>query len=313
MPKTIQTPTAAESGEQRLSQSRKNGMLFAAVAAGSVKEVQAALDAGGAAMFPNPENGMTALMQAAKAGDAQKVAALLPFSDPAQRTVKDGVSGHTALIWAMAQGHLPCVELLAPKTPASLAYDSDQKNALMFAASRGRADCVKILLPFFDCSETNKHGLTALAFAAAFGRLECLRTLLPLSDANAADEDGETPLMRAAADGDVPSVELLLGASDPRAKNHDGKNAFDHAVALRRWPAADLLSEFAPDQRVAEVFATAGREKLPRCAARMEAKELESMVFAESSKNRNPAEKDSAPQNAEPARFCAAKRPARAL
>jgi len=40
---------------------------------------------------------------------------------------------------------------------------------------------------------------------------------------------------------------------------------------------------------------------------------LESMVFAESSKNRNPAEKDSAPQNAEPARFCAAKRPARAL
>ena len=168
---------------------------------------------------PNPAQSDSAIIEAARRGDADAVSALLERGADVNAAAGDGM---TALHWAAERGH---AEVAGVLLSASAALEPKTRigsyTPLHVASRRGHAAVVKRLLEAGadpDAVTTNS-GVTALHLAAAAtGGADAVVALLAYgADANAREwSAGQTPLMFAAGSGRAGAVRALLaGGADP--------------------------------------------------------------------------------------------------
>ncbi|TNJ27573.1 Ankyrin repeat protein 1 [Giardia muris] len=175
--------------------------------------------------------GKTALMYAARRGQAGAVERLIPHE--AGRTDQDGWS---ALMWAAWEGHLDCARPLVPFEAGKA--DEAGWTALMCAAWRGHTEIV-LLLSEHEVGMQDGEGWTALMCAAWNGQTDCVRVLSNLEHGKT-DMRGWTALMCASWKGHEASVRLLLdeaGMSDP-----DGWTALLAASWNNKMDCASILT-----------------------------------------------------------------------
>ena len=157
------------------------------------------------------------LIDAAKAGDASAVRALLAAGAEVDQAQADGA---TALHWA--------------------AYREDFETAALLIRAGAGVD------------KANDLGVTPLLLACANGHAELVEALLAAgADPDAARPSGETPLMAASRAGSVAAADSLLrrGAGVNAAELTRGQTALMWAVANRHAGVAAALIEAGADIR----------------------------------------------------------------
>jgi ankyrin repeat protein len=153
------------------------------------------------------------LIEAARHGDAERVAALIGDNSPVDAMAADG---SRALHHAVESGQLAAV------TP--------------------------LLLAGADVEATTRNGVTPLAIAAIGGDVEIIDALLGQgADPNGTSSEGETPLMLAALNGEPRAVSLLLayGADPNMAEPYRGQTALMWAAGEGNAEAVSLLLDHA--------------------------------------------------------------------
>ena len=161
------------------------------------------------------------LIDATRAGDAERVARLLTDRADLNEATGDGM---TAAHWAAQSGHVAILQsLLEAGADVDPATRIGSYTPLHIASDQANGAIVSLLLQAgadVNASTTNSDA-TALHLAAqAVGGAESVEALLEHgADVNAKEgAAGQTPLMFAAAKNRVESVELLLAAgADPSA------------------------------------------------------------------------------------------------
>ena len=167
----------------------------------------------------------TTIFDAAKAGDLATVQTLLKGNpDLAKaRTADAGFVGVTALMEAAQAGHAGCVKALvaagADVNARRDAANNDANNSgwtvLMMAAFNGHADCIEALIAAgADVNAKKGAGGTALMSAAGQGHADCVNALIAAgADVNAKSDAGDTALMIATQAGHPDCAALLEAAS----------------------------------------------------------------------------------------------------
>jgi len=182
------------------------------------------------------------LIAAARAGDAERVAALLELGTDARAASPDGT---TALHWAARAGHAGAVEMLLAAGADPDAANRYGVTPLALAAENGDAGSVLALLDAgVDPDAATREGETALMLAARTGRVEVLDPLLAAGAEVDATEQwrGQTALMWAAAEGNVAAVRRLLSAgADVGARSAGGLTPLLFAVREGHIEAVDAL------------------------------------------------------------------------
>ncbi|MDG2271721.1 MAG: ankyrin repeat domain-containing protein [Halioglobus sp.] len=161
------------------------------------------------------------LIDATRAGDAERVARLLTDRPDLNEATGDGM---TAAHWAAQSGHVAILQfLLDAGANVDPATRIGSYTPLHIASGQANGAIVSLLLQAgadVNASTTNSNA-TALHLAAqAVGGAKSVEALLEHgADVNAKEgAAGQTPLMFAAAKNRVESVELLLAAgADPSA------------------------------------------------------------------------------------------------
>ncbi|KAH6903940.1 hypothetical protein BKA70DRAFT_1403731 [Coprinopsis sp. MPI-PUGE-AT-0042] len=121
------------------------------------------------------------------------------------------------------------------------------RNALMLAVYDDHIECMELLAqaPGVDINAVDWEGRTALIHAVRWGRIEAMKQLLSLPgiDANAKDEDGWTALIHAVARGYTAIAQLLLKfpGIDINAVDQNGRTALILAVLTSRTEVVKLL------------------------------------------------------------------------
>jgi ankyrin repeat protein len=158
------------------------------------------------------------LVEAVRAGDAQRVRALLARKADVNAAEGDGM---TALHWAADRGDATVAGLLV-RAGASLDAVTrlGQYTPLHVAARKGRAAVAALLLQAGARPDARAlSGATALHLAAAAGDTGTVRVLVAAkADPDAREHSwGQTPLMFAAANDRAAAIVALLAAgADPR-------------------------------------------------------------------------------------------------
>jgi uncharacterized protein len=212
-----------------------------------------------------PEQGMTALMYAVRAGQLANVK-LLVLSKAS--VTAQAVDGRTALMYAAMSDDEAITRLLLDSGAAVDARDEQGVTSLMLAAARGNVASLEAILRTGANPEfRNKWGDTALLYAARTGSRDKVLALLNAgASIDAVNQSGQsalwlafendpvepdlialllgrgakfdqadtvsrvTPLMRAAGRGSAACVKLLLSAgANPGAKDSDGLTAREWA------------------------------------------------------------------------------------
>eukprot|EP00769_Ergobibamus_cyprinoides_P000014 gnl/Ergobibamus_cyprinoides/101.p1 GENE.gnl/Ergobibamus_cyprinoides/101~~gnl/Ergobibamus_cyprinoides/101.p1 ORF type:complete len:327 (+),score=35.04 gnl/Ergobibamus_cyprinoides/101:135-1115(+) len=170
-------------------------------------------------------DGSTALMVAAKVGNASTVEALVPFEAGLRRH-----DACCALHAAAKFGHLECVKILAPHE--HLLQSNVGRTPLFSAALAGHTDVVRALAALPGAlGAVDKAARTPAMFAALEARLDCLPLLT--SQLSMRSATGETALHYAALGGSTAACELVLRLCPHLAKVHsfDGNTALMHAAS----------------------------------------------------------------------------------
>jgi ankyrin repeat protein len=258
----------------------RDGQLLSAAHDGDVAAVQKLLEEGADADARNVQDGRTALILAAEAGQTGAAAALI--AKGANLEIKDNF-GNTALIRSAKNGQASTVKLLLDKGANPETSDAGGETALMAASGAYQAsvDGAELVLQKKVKTEaTDAAGQTALMYAASAGNARTARLLLDHganievkgNDGNTALIDaaldtktgdtgatvralleagakievrngtGQTPLIAAAWSGNIDCVALLLErGADRNAKDREGKTARDYARANNRLEVVRLL------------------------------------------------------------------------
>jgi hypothetical protein len=186
---------------------------------------------------PPPSADVEALLQAALAGDTDRVKAMLhkgaathahakhheseehtpshhhPHNPHHHHThlgvgVNDTDSeGYTALSCASEMGHVAVVDMLITAGAAVDHADAVGATPLYIAAQEGRLDVVKALLQAgATVDQATTGGRTPLLIASEEGRTEVVKTLIKAKAKvnHAAKEDGATPIYAASMNGHAP-------------------------------------------------------------------------------------------------------------
>ncbi len=151
-----------------------------------------------------------ALVDAVKAGDAERVQALL--SDGADVTAPES-DGTTVLHWAVNRNDATMADRLIRAGASATAANRYGVQPISLAAVNGSAPMVSLLLAAgADPDTALAEGETALMTAARTGNLDTVAVLVEHgADVNAAETwRGQTALMWAAADGHTDVVRLLV-------------------------------------------------------------------------------------------------------
>lgn len=197
----------------------------------------------------NKRNGLlVSLMEAAKAGNADRVKAVLAeHITPAFDPNSTGPDGETALMKAAAAGHEQIVAVLILRGANERARDKLGQTPLMHAAATGQPDVVKLL-----CDLNSIHYEDDVQFRVT--RLDS--DLPPDTDfkkmrfdcgAELQDEKGETALMKASSRGHTDCARPLLGVFFSKAaglKDKSGRTALMHAVEAKQSEFLTAVSRF---------------------------------------------------------------------
>jgi len=152
----------------------------------------------------------TPLMQAAEAGDTEKVRALL--KEGADPRVKSG--GWSACGLAVRAGHIETVRTLLEEAP-QLAEDKEYLDGLVMVASQwGQTEIIKMLFEkgaSVNANNPKQANWTAVMEATQKGRTETALFLLENgADVNATNSRKWTALMQASETGDIEVAQALL-------------------------------------------------------------------------------------------------------
>lgn len=150
---------------------------------------------------PDPEKQAAALLEAAEAGDAQTVEALLARGVPADATDECGA---TPLIKAALNGHAAVVARLLGAGARVDAADLGGYTPLLLAASNDHAQVVELLLAYGAAVNAREQtqGFTALLWAAHRGHARTVAVLLRHgADRERRDLEGRTAADRARGEG----------------------------------------------------------------------------------------------------------------
>jgi ankyrin repeat protein len=151
----------------------------------------------------------------------------------------------TPLIEAARHGDADRVAALLAADADVLAPAADGSQALHFAIESGRLDVVELLLAAgADVEAPTRNGVTPLALAAIAGDAGSVDVLLAAgANPNAMSGEGETPLMLAALNGEPASVAQLLerGADPNIAEAYRGQTALMWAAGAGNTAATALL------------------------------------------------------------------------
>ena len=155
-------------------------------------------------------SGRTELMIAAKAGDYERVVALLGSGEDVNQ---QNQNGGTALMYSALGGNARITELLIDRGAEVDAVASNGWGALMIAVAKGYGEIVQVLLARgADPNRQDIYLWTPLMRAAHEGRLREAEMLLldPRTEVNRRGENDTTALHLAAAEGHQELVRLLL-------------------------------------------------------------------------------------------------------
>lgn len=176
------------------------------------------------------------LVEAALAGDADAVAALLEDGLPPDSRV----AGSTALYTAVVQGEAKVVALLlqAGADPNLRSGDQTEGTPLCAAACHGHEEIVRALLAYgADANLREDEWWTPLRWAAAQGHTGVARALLGVE----ADPNLCSPLPEATRRGSLGTVRVLLEhGADPEQLDPEGRTALEIA---EEWAAKDVEAE----------------------------------------------------------------------
>jgi ankyrin repeat protein len=182
------------------------------------------------------------LRDAARAGDAERVAALLDKGADPRAAAPDGT---TALHWAARAGQPATVERLLAAGADPAAANRYGVTPLALAAENGDAASVAALLDAgADPNTATPDGETVLLVAARTGRVEVLDRLLAAGAEVDATEQwrGQSALMWASAENNADAVERLLAANaDVEARSEGGLTPLLFAVREGQVEAARAL------------------------------------------------------------------------
>ena len=180
-------------------------------------------------------------------GEATIVEATL--ASGADPDAPDPVEGTTALMEAARKGHVEVVAILLGSGASPDLLNRRGEMALDLALRRGHAAVVQRLLAVQELEERHA-GWTALHEASRLGHTEVAMVLLEDggADPDTANVLGETALMVAAREGHVDVVQALLeDSADPDARSKHGSTALTIASAEGRDDIAMVLLEFGAD------------------------------------------------------------------
>ena len=174
-------------------------------------------------------HGATALMKAARLGNADLVEVLLEYIEQDTNSIASQV-----------------IDLL----------DYKQQSALSLCSKQGHAACADLLLQHGASADlVVADGSTALLLAATEGHVEIVRQLLNAgASAKVTDVEEETALMKAAAEGHEPVVNVLI-EHDPRSighHNHENFTALHYAASVGHLDVVEALLSKGADPRTAD-------------------------------------------------------------
>ncbi|TNJ26954.1 Ankyrin repeat protein 1 [Giardia muris] len=166
-------------------------------------------------------------------------------------------NGMTALMLAARNGHKTCVEALVQYEKGLIA--SSGRTALMYAADAGHANCVQLLAQH-EGRMQDFAGLTALMFAAFQNQVECVSLLLEASEAGMCTRRpygrlipaGSTALMIAAFQGHNDVVKLLK-KHEARSRDSRGHDSAWYARYQAVCPHSFEIMESGHQETVAIV------------------------------------------------------------
>jgi uncharacterized protein len=216
---------------------RKDARLMRALKAGDLAETEAALAAGANPQALDAEEGLHALVWAARSGNVKLVRLLLDKGVGVDARAQD--NGVTALMGAVAApGHGEVVQLLLGRGADVQAKNVRGSTALMMA---GTLPVAKLLLDKgADANAKDDQGQTALMLAKDVAIAKLL--LGKGADVNAKDQGGESALLRAAAGGNRDMVKLLLDRrAGIEAADGAGRTALMAAVEAGHQEIVGLL------------------------------------------------------------------------
>ena len=168
-----------------------------------------------------------ALFAAAKEGAIEEVVRLLARDGINIEARDDNDNGLTALMLAARWGKTEVVKLLLDRGADIETKDNNGQTALMLATQSGNTEIVELLLDRdANIEAKNYHGNTALMLAAGRGNTEIVKLLLDRgADIEAKEYNGRTALMLAELNENTKIVELLLEhKAKVEAKNKRNRN-----------------------------------------------------------------------------------------
>ena len=204
--------------------------LITAVRAGDLDKVSA-LIAGGANVNELDNAGSrTALFWAAKSGNMNAMKMLVDAGADPNLTDR---SGRTS-VWAAVEFGVDAVRFIADNGGDLEKRDTMKSTPLLWAAGFGSAETVRFLLEKgADIKAVDDNGWSALIWAAGLGQPESVKSLLDAGAAlDVADKQtGDTPLLRAARTGKIENLKLIVDAKpDLAARNKNNQTALHLAA-----------------------------------------------------------------------------------
>jgi ankyrin repeat protein/TPR repeat protein len=185
----------------------------------------------------------TAFFDAVRAGDTEKVQALLKADPKLVQARTD--DGNTALHLAALEGQAAVAQLLLAAGAQVNAPGLREETPLHMAMYDGHRELAELLLASnANVNARNTAGETPLHLAARKGHRELAELLLEhQADANAKDRQDATPLHTAAAAGNKEMVALLLSQNaNPGARDKAGRTPKAVAVEMQHWAVVELLT-----------------------------------------------------------------------
>jgi hypothetical protein len=149
------------------------------------------------------------MMQAVRDGDCVRLRKVLDSGVSPNATGDDGM---TALMAAAEAGQKSCVSLLLQRRAKLDLTDNDGWSALMFAASSNNASCIRALLSKRPDTEIKctEYGMTAFSIACENGKEEAVEALAVKNGADIFATDNEGNTGRDLAAGEDPPHEGVL-------------------------------------------------------------------------------------------------------
>ena len=157
-------------------------------------------------------NGKTALMIAAKNGNARLVKKLLEAGADARAV---NINGGTPIMFAAIDGDIKTIEILIQAGSEVSTRGSNGWSALMVAAGKGHVEATRLLINAgADVNTVDIYLWTPLHRAAYENRIKVVEVLLEQEsiDIHLRDDHGATALHHAAGNGNTEIVGLLIAS-----------------------------------------------------------------------------------------------------